>query len=88
MKIFICNVKAAAFKYGEVEGTYDIISPLRVLLAKKKQDSEIFFDMESHSEDRKSEGGDWADSHEFITKYFKDRLGFKDSQKASKSALF
>ena len=62
---------------------YDIISPLRVLLAKEGEDSKIFFDMESHLEDRKSDGGDWAESHELITDYFKHKLGFKDTEKAS-----
>ena len=61
---------------------YDIISPLRVLLA-KEGDSRIFFDMESHLGDRKSDGGDWAGSHELITDYLKNRLGFKDTEKAS-----
>ena len=84
---FVCNVKAAAFKYGEVEEMYDIISPLRVLLA-KDEESKIFFDMESHLEDRKRDGGDWAQSHEFIRNYFTDKLGFKDPEKASKIASF
>ena len=87
MEKFVCNVKVAAFKYGEVEEMYDIISPLRVLLA-NDEDSEIFFDMESHLEDRKTDGGDWAESHEFITNYFVDKLGFKDPNKASKMASF
>ena len=79
-------VKAAAFKYGEVEEMYDIISPLRVMLA-KEEDANIFFDMESHLEDRKRDGG-WVESHKFITEYFKNKLGFKDLEKASEKQLY
>ena len=64
---------------------YDIISPLRVLLA-KDEESKIFFDMESHLEDRERGGEGWAESHESITEYFKDKLGFKDLEKANETA--
>ena len=65
---------------------YDIISPLRVMLA-KEEDAKIFFDMESHLEDRRKDGG-WVESHKFITEYFKNKLGFKDLEKASEKQLY
>ena len=85
LKYFSWYAKAAAFKYGDVEEMYDIISPLRVLLA-KEEDANIFFDMESHLEDRKRDGG-WVESHKFITDNFKNKLGFKDLEKASEAYL-
>ena len=53
----------------------------------KEEDAKIFFDMESHLEDRKRDGG-WVESHRFITEYFNNKLGFKDLEKASESYNF
>ena len=63
---------------------YDIISPLRVLLS-GDEDSKVFFDMESHLEDRKADG-DWTEGHKFITGYFKNKLGFDKTEKVGGTA--
>ena len=62
-----------------MEPTYDIISPLRVLLS--TDTAELFFALESHLEKWKAaEEEGFVESHKPITDVMRDSLGFDDAE--------
>ena len=69
-----------------MEPTYDIISPLRVLLS--KDTAELFFALESHLEKWKgAEEEAFVESHKPITDVMRDSLGFEDAEQVRSLSL-
>ena len=75
--------KAPEFNFGGVEPMYDIVSPLRTLLANKKDEKGFFFELESHLDRwRAEEDEQFDENHRRAADYLR-RLGFSDTEQVN-----